>query len=155
MFLLRGSVFVNAPVERCFALSRSVEIVHRELGMNAVAGRTSGLVEENDTVRWEGFKLGFWHYHVSLIDGFTPPTFFRDRMIEGRFKSFSHDHFLEARPEGTLLYDELRFQMPWGPLGWLAGRAVLVPHIRKLMARRFALLKHIAETEEWRQYLSE
>jgi hypothetical protein len=29
----------------------------------------------------------------------------------------------------------------------------MVPHIRGLMARRFRLLKRVAESEEWRKYL--
>ena len=43
--------------------------------------------------------------------------------------------------------------MPLGPLGWLVGRLIMVPHIRGLLRRRFRLLKRIAETDEWRSYL--
>jgi hypothetical protein len=32
---------------------------------------------------------------------------------------------------------------------------VMVPHIRRLLRRRFALLKRIAESEEWREYVPE
>ena len=31
----------------------------------------------------------------------------------------------------------------------------MVPHIRSLMRRRFLMLKQVAESEEWRQYLPE
>jgi hypothetical protein len=45
--------------------------------------------------------------------------------------------------------------MPFGLAGELVGRAILIPHIRGLLRRRFALLKRIAESpsEEWRSYL--
>ena len=153
LFTLRDSVLIHAPTERCFQLSTSVAIVQKELGMKPVAGRTSGLVQGGDTVRWEGWQLGFPNYHVSLIEAFDPPHFFRDRMIAGRFRSFEHDHRFELTADGVLLGDELRFTMPFGPLGSLAGSAVLTPHIRGLLRRRFALLKRIAETDEWRSYL--
>lgn len=153
-FSLRDEVVVRAPMERCFLLSTSLALVERELKMRPVGGRTTGLVVGGDTVRWEGWKLGLPQFHESLIEAFEPYRFFRDRMIEGRFAHFEHDHnFAEKEDGSVLLRDELRFVMPLGRLGALIGRLVLVPHIRGLMKRRFALLKRIAEGEEWQQYL--
>jgi ligand-binding SRPBCC domain-containing protein len=154
LFVLRDRVIVSAPIERCFLLSTSIEIVERELGMHPVAGRTQGLVKEGDTIRWQGWQLGLPQFHVSRIELFEPPTFFRDRMIAGRFRAFEHDHSLTMQPSGrVMLADELRFTMHWGWLGDLLGYCLLAPHIRKLMRRRFSLLKQIAESAEWRTYL--
>jgi ligand-binding SRPBCC domain-containing protein len=153
-FVLRGEIVIHAPIERCFLLSTSVAIVQSELRMHPVRGRTSGLVSGGDTVRWEGWQFGLPQFHESLIEDFRPPVFFRDRMIAGRFATFSHDHNLIEQLDGhVLLWDELRFTMRWGIFGSLIGRWLLVPHIRDLMRRRFALLKHIAESDEWRRYL--
>lgn len=156
MFTITDSILIQAPIDRVFALSCSVAIVQRELGMRPVSGRIRGLVTAGDIIRWEGLQLGFPNYHVSLIvpETWSPPHFFQDRMIEGRFRSFEHDHRLSETPEGTRLDDEVRFSMKlrWG--GSLAGRLILAPHIRGLMRRRFHLLKRLAETDEWRQYLN-
>ena len=155
-FTLRDKIVVRAPIERCFLLSTNVKIVEHELKMRPVRGRTLGLVVSGDTVLWKGWQLGLPQHHESLIDGFEPPVFFRDRMIAGRFASFEHEHHFTDQGGGTvLLSDELRFTMPWGWLGELAGQWLLVPHIRSLLHRRFALLKRIAESEEWREYLPE
>jgi len=136
-------------------LSTSVSIVQQELGMRPVRGRTTGLVTAGDRVRWEGWQLGMPQYHESLIDPFQFPEFFRDSMVVGRFASFQHDHnFADLRNGTVKLSDELRFTMPLGWMGALAGKWILVPHIRALMKRRFALLKRIAEGEEWRHYLA-
>lgn len=154
MFILRDQVAVRAPVDRCFLLSTAIAIVEKELGMHPVAGRTEGFVEEGDTVRWQGWQLGLPQYHESLITSFERNRFFQDRMIAGRFASFQHDHSFRSAGNGVVtLLDELRFSMPFGWLGWLIGRVVLVPHIRGLMKRRFALIKRLAETEGWRDYL--
>ncbi|HEY1986683.1 MAG TPA: hypothetical protein VGG85_14805 [Terracidiphilus sp.] len=153
-FSLHDEVVVRAPIERCFLLSTSVAIVQRELRMRPVRGRTTGLVLGGDTVRWEGWKLGLPQMHESLIEDYRPPTFFRDRMIAGRFASFSHDHnFIPQAAGAVLLADDLRFTMRWGIFGEVIGQSLLVPDIRGLLRRRFALLKHIAESEEWRRYL--
>jgi ligand-binding SRPBCC domain-containing protein len=155
-FVLRDEIVVFAPIKRCFLLSTSVEIVQQELKMQPVRGRTSGLVVGGDTIRWQGWQLGLPQFHESLIDAYEPPVFFRDRMIAGRFASFSHTHSFEDRGHaGVLLRDELHFTMPWGWAGEIAGALLLVPHIRRLLHRRFALLKRIAESDEWRRYLPE
>ena len=156
LFTLQDEVLVRAPIERCFLLSTSVALVQRELGMKPVRGRTSGLVIAGDTVRWEGWQLWLPQYHESLIEPFEPPVFFRDRMIAGRFASFQHDHnFIDRKNGNILLMDEVRFAMPLGRVGALVGQTIMVPHIRDLMRRRFALLKQLAETEGWREYLPE
>ncbi len=155
MFTLRDQTVIKAPLDRCFLLSTSIAIVEKELGMHPVSGRTSGLVTSGDKVLWKGWQLGLPQFHHSLISRFDPYTFFQDTMIAGRFKTFQHDHAFDAQTDGSiLLADELRFSLPFGWLGSLVGRLIMVPHIRALMKRRFRLLKRIAETEEWRDYLS-
>ncbi len=165
VFTLRESIEIAAPIERCFLLSTSLAIVERKLHMHPVRAeyideqcgrrttRTTGLVLSNDRVRWEGRQLGLWHYHVSLISPFEPYRFFSDRMVAGRFRSFEHDHAFTPTQSGVRLDDEIRFSLPLGPLGNIAGRFILAPHIRRLMRRRFRLLKRIAESEEFRLYL--
>ena len=154
LFTLIDEVLVRAPVERCFLLSTSLALVERELKMHPVRGRTSGLVIGGDMVRWEGWQLWLPQYHESLIEPFEPPTFFRDHMIAGRFARFEHDHnFIDRHNGSVLLKDELRFAMPLGWAGAMIGKTVMVPHISHLMRRRFALLKRVAESEEWREYL--
>ena len=53
----------------------------------------------------------------------------------------------------TLAYDKVQFSLPFGPVGKLVAKTVMVPHIAGLLAARFRLLKRLAEGEEWRQYL--
>ncbi len=154
IFTLRDEIVVRAPIERCFLLSTSVEIVEKELGMRPVSGRTSGLVLGDETVWWKGWQLGLPQYHQSLISAYEPYRFFQDTMLKGRFKSFQHDHRFTDREDGAvLLQDELRFSLPFGAAGKMFARSVMAPHIAGLLRRRFRLLKEIAEGEAWRRYL--
>ena len=121
---------------------------------NAGRSRTQSFVTDQDIIRWQGWKFGIPQFHESLIEAFDPPRFFRDRMIAGRFRTFEHDHAFEDLDSNSVrLADELRFTLPFGPLGQLAATTLLIPHIRSLMHRRFQRLKRIAESEEWKQYL--
>lgn len=153
-FVLRDEVTVYAPLDRCFLLSTSVEIVRCELKMRPVRGRTSGLVADRDTVLWKGWKYGLPQYHHSLIEDYRPYSFFRDRMIAGRFRTFSHDHAFDLQEDGGVrMHDEVRFTMRWGVLGALVGSMLIAPDVRRLMRRRFRLLKRIAESDQWRRFL--
>ena len=54
--------------------------------------------------------------------------------------------------DGTRMRDDLLFEAPYGVFGRLAeGR--LQRHLRKFLAERNALIKQVAESDEWRQYL--
>jgi len=74
-------------------------------------------------------------------------------MISGRFKHFEHDHHFAAMNDGTRMRDEIRFSAPWGMLGRLATRMFLRRHVTAFLAERNALLKHVAESDEWHKYL--
>jgi len=155
VFIVRDEVEVHAPIERCFALSTHLAVVELTLAMRPVRGRMEGAVADGDMVRWRGWKWGLPHIHESLIEGFDPPFFFRDRMIAGRFAAFEHDHRFSAGGIGSvLLHDEVRFQMPYGAAGVMIGRSLVLPHVRKLLQHRFSLIKRLAEGEEWRQYIA-
>jgi hypothetical protein len=154
LFLLSDSALVHAPIDRCFKLSCSLELVHEELGMNAVSGRTSGMVRGGDVVRWEGWQLGLRHHHVSQISSYEAPVFLQDTMLDGRFQYLQHDHHLRETADGTLLSDDLRFSLPFGALGRLVARYIMVPHIRKLLKSRFARIKRIAEGADWQKYVT-
>ena len=74
-------------------------------------------------------------------------------MERGRFKRFQHDHQFSEVDGHTLMVDYVRFSMPLGLAGKMVGRHVVIPHVVKLLRTRLMLLKRIAESEEWRQYL--
>jgi ligand-binding SRPBCC domain-containing protein len=153
MFVIKDSIHIDAPIERCFLLSTSVELVARTLGMKPVAGKRVGLVRGGDQLEWRGWKFGLPQRHETLITKFEPPEFFEDAMASGRFKSFAHMHEFTAIGGQVLLKDTVRFEMPLGFAGRLVGKYVLVPHIRYLLQQRFQLLKRTAESEEWRKYI--
>ena len=152
--ILRDSIVLAAPIERCFLLSTHIDTVRETLALKPVAGRTSGHVVLGDRVTWRGWKFFLPQVHHTLITGYTPPTFFQDTQEKGRFAFFQHDHHLSATPDGTLLEDEVRFTLPFGPAGRLVARLILIPHIRGLLRQRFALLKRLAETDAWRKVLA-
>ncbi len=171
---IRETVAINAPIERCWALSTRVELVQKTLGMKLTGGVTEGFITAGSRVTWSGWKFGLPTEHHTLITRFDPPhahflrvdpheitkeAFFQDSQEKGRFAEFHHDHFLceEVRlPDGerqTVLTDEVHFRLPFGLLGELVATRVMAPFVRKLARRRFAMLKQLAEGEGWRAWV--
>lgn len=154
-FTISDSMHVNAPIERCFLLSTSIELVQETLGMKPLSGKMSGLVEPDDLVLWAGWKFGLPQMHESKITAYERPVFFEDTMTRGRFRLFQHEHHFAEIGGHTLLQDKVRFALPLGFVGAAVAEHVMVPHIAKLLRKRFFLLKRLAEGDGWKKYLSE
>ena len=153
MFRLKESVHINAPIERCFLLSTNIELVERTIQMRPVEGKTSGLIGDGDRVVWHGRKFGIPAFHHTLITGYQRPTFFQDTMERGMFRNFQHDHHFHFIDGQTLMYDIVRFSLPWGWAGHAVAKRIVVPHVLKLMLERFELLKRLAEGDDWERYI--
>ena len=144
---------VHAPIDRCFLLSTSIDLVSRNLGMRLVTPSKTNLIQPNDQLIWHGWKFCLPQLHETLITAYDRPNYFQDTMGRGRFKRFQHQHNFYEIGGHTLLHDKIRFSLPLGWVGDIVAQRIMVPYISRLLRRRLQLLKHVAETEEWRKYL--
>jgi ligand-binding SRPBCC domain-containing protein len=180
MHIVSESTLIHAPIDRLFQLSTSLALVEQTLGMHPLDtrvanGLTTGHVTANSRVVWRGWKFGLPTQHHTLITACIPPhtqhtrrgpnsitaeAFFQDTQERGRFAFFQHNHhFAEftdptTRDPTTELRDEVRFTLPFGPLGRVAARCLLEPTIHRLCRHRFALLKQLAEGDGWRPFVA-
>jgi len=148
---------IVAPARRCFFLALSIDLhVQSTYGTRelAVAGVTTGLIGNGESVTWQGRHFGLMLRHTSKITQYEPPTFFQDVMTAGTFKSFEHDHRFQQQDGDTLMTDELRFAAPLGVLGLLAESLVLRTYLTRFLLERNKFVKQVAESERWREYLS-
>ncbi len=155
MFRLEESIDVEAPIERCFLLSTSIDLVAQTLKLRPVKGKTTGAIVDRDRVVWRGWKFGFPAFHETLITGYSRPSFFQDTMARGYFKHFQHDHHFDFIGGRTCMRDVVRCTFPLGTVGHPFGRMVVVPHIQELLRSRHLLLKRLAEGDGWREYIAD
>ena len=157
MVTLAEISLIHAPIERCFDLSRSIDLHTKSTarsGERAIAGVTSGLIGMGEEVTWRARHLGIWQKMTSRITAFDPPRSFQDTMVRGAFRFFQHDHIFRERGDGiTEMKDVLRFSAPPPVLGRLAESS-LAPYLRGFLRERNRLLKVVAEGAEWQRYLS-
>lgn len=156
MAMIELVTLILAPKERCFDLSRSVELhlaSTSDTGERAVAGVTSGLLHAGDEVTWSARHFGVRQKLTSRITAFERPGHFRDSMVTGAFRRFDHDHFFEAKGDATEMRDVFDFESPLGPLGRIADALVLTRYLRGFLERRNEVIKRAAESDGWRVLL--
>jgi ligand-binding SRPBCC domain-containing protein len=147
---------IAAPIERCFDLSRSIDLnlASTEGHQRAIAGVTSGLIGLGQEVTWSGRHFGFVVRHTSRISAYEFPRYFQDSMIRGAFHSYHHDHYFEPSDGGTLMKDVVRFSAPYGWLGRVVERLVLERHMRRLLEHRNLYIRRAAESDQYRNHLA-
>jgi hypothetical protein len=67
-------------------------------------------------LRWHVFPFGW----TSRIEVWERPYRFVDLQRRGPFALWHHEHRFQAIPGGTLMSDEIRYRLPFGPLEKLA-----------------------------------
>lgn len=148
---------INAPVERCFDLARSIDL-HKvstaHTNEQAIAGKTSGLISGDEYVTWRALHFGFYQTLTSTITTFEPPFSFTDEMTKGPFKSIKHLHLFEEQDGKTVMTDEFDFSSPLGILGKIADQLILRSYLENLLKKRNQIIKHYAETDLWKELLN-
>src|SRR5260370_8066907 len=119
---IRLETYINAPIERCFDLSLSVDL-HRHSVAHTherpIAGVTTGMMKLGDTVTWEAVHFGIKQRLVSKITAYERPYRFTDEMFRGAFQEITHLHKFFPQQPGTLMIDLFSFRAPLPILGRL------------------------------------
>jgi ligand-binding SRPBCC domain-containing protein len=148
---------IDSTLEICFDLSRSIDL-HKistaQTNEEAIAGRTKGLIELNETVTWQATHFGIKQKLTSKITAFERPNYFIDEQTKGIFKSIIHVHKFKQVASQVLMTDIFEFSSPLGILGRIFNNLVLINYLKKLLINRNKIIKEFAETEKWKQVLN-
>ncbi|CAD7797572.1 hypothetical protein CHRY9390_00191 [Chryseobacterium aquaeductus] len=143
--------FIKADIQKVFDLARDIDLHQKstfKTGEKAIAGKTSGLIENGETVTWLAKHLGFYQTHTSKIINMEKPYQFTDVMMKGTFKSFKHQHIFKETNEGTLMMDILEFESPFGIIGKLFNHFFLENYLTSFLLERNKLIKSTAENRQ-------
>lgn len=139
---------IECPIEQVFDLARNVERHTETMGHSerAIAGTTSGQLEEGDEVTWQATHFGIPMELTVEITEMDAPAYFQDQQVNGPFADLVHDHhFEQVSSSQTRMTDEFCFSSPVGVLGTLVDTLVLERYMRNLLESRNQKLKSIAE----------
>lgn len=142
---------INASIETVFNLSRNIDIhllSTHQTNEKVIDGRTSGLIELNETVTWRGKHFGFYLKHKSIIPEMDFPVYFVDEMLEGSFKSFRHEHSFRFENGMTTMTDEILYETPFGIFGKFFDALLLEKYMTSFIKKRNQIIKALAENPQ-------
>lgn len=148
---------IKSTIDICFDLSRSIDfhlISTAKTNEKAISGRTSGLVQLNDTVTWEATHFGVRQKLTSLISGLEYPIYFKDEQLKGAFKSFSHEHHFKQVGDTVIMLDVFDFESPFGIFGRIFNCILLKNYMKTFLLQRNAIIKEYAESDKWKIVLN-
>jgi ligand-binding SRPBCC domain-containing protein len=149
MSIIYLNTVINADIHYVFDLARNIDLHQQSTSKShekAIAGRTSGLIEENETVTWRAKHLGVYQKLTTKIVSMEKPVQFTDVMQKGAFKSMRHRHIFKSVNGKTLMTDIFEFESPLGIIGKLLNAFFLRGYMKKFLIERNEMIKMIAES---------
>ncbi|WP_311547857.1 SRPBCC family protein [Paenibacillus baekrokdamisoli] len=148
--MLQTEIEIKVPLECCFDLARNIDIhmqtVWKFTKERAIAGRTTGMIEDGEHVTFEATHFLIRQQLRSKIVEFHRPFIFVDQMVSGAFKTLRHSHtFTAVNHSTTLMKDELIFEAPYGFVGRFVEVFILKRYMRSFLNHRNKQLKLLAE----------
>jgi ligand-binding SRPBCC domain-containing protein len=150
------TTFIEAPIERVFDLSRSInlhKISTADTQEQVIDGVMTGLINKDESVTWQAKHLFKQRRFSAKITAMEKPFSFTDEMIQGDFKSFYHEHHFKPTNNGTIMIDVLEFESPYGIVGKLFNSIYLRQYLQHFLLKRNEVIKDYAETMKWKAIL--
>jgi ligand-binding SRPBCC domain-containing protein len=146
MQLLTSQQFVSAGLEEVFAFFREPENLARItppwLGFRMLTPTPVGM-REGALIDYR-ISLGpFPTRWTTLITAFDPPHLFVDEQLKGPYSFWHHTHRFAARGNGTIITDEIRYLLPFGPLGSLVHVLFVRRQLRGIFAHRRKVITEV------------
>jgi ligand-binding SRPBCC domain-containing protein len=79
---------------------------------------------------------GYWARWLTEIRQVREREYFVDEQRVGPYKFWYHEHHFRAAPGGTLMTDQITYQVCYGPLGWLVNELWIKRALRKIFDYR-------------------
>jgi len=156
MPLIHITNFVAAPRERVFDLSRSVDLHKHSMSKyeeKIVKGTVTGLMNLHDEVTWKAKHIFKERVLTVKITELKKPDYFVDEQVSGEFVLLKHEHYFKPVENGTIMIDQLRYEIKRGLIGKLFNQLYLEKYMRRLLSERNEIIRKLAEGNQWKQFL--
>lgn len=136
---LSARQFVARPIDEVFAFFSRPE----NLGRITPASMGFEFLTDDRDMR-DGLEiryrirplLGIPMTWTTRIAAYDPPHRFVDLQLGGPYRRWEHTHTFEAVPGGTIVSDEITYEVPLRPLGDLANRLVVRGELERIFRHR-------------------
>jgi uncharacterized protein YbjT (DUF2867 family)/ligand-binding SRPBCC domain-containing protein len=146
---LHASQFIRRPIEEVFAFFAEPRNLAR------ITPSSMGFEFRSDDLEMrEGLEIEYrlrplfgvpvgWR---TRIDAFDPPHGFRDVQLAGPYRRWEHSHAFHAVDGGTLVEDEINYELPLGPLGELGHGLLVRAELQRIFSHRARTIDSVFAT---------
>jgi uncharacterized protein YbjT (DUF2867 family)/ligand-binding SRPBCC domain-containing protein len=143
---LHASQFIRRPIEEVFSFFAEPRNLAR------ITPSSMGFEFQSDDFEMrEGLEIRYrlrplfgvpvgWR---TRIDAFDPPHGFRDIQLAGPYRRWEHSHAFRAVDGGTVVEDEITYELPLGPLGELGHGLVVRPELERIFSHRARTIESV------------
>ena len=143
---LETAQFINLPRRHVFAFfsdPRNLEAITPPWLSFRIKGRSSEAIGQGTELTYSLRVHGLPMTWVSRITEWEPDRQFVDVQQKGPYAYWHHRHIFEEVDGGTLIRDQVDFQIPFGKMGrWILGRMV-ESDIREIFSYRSDLTERL------------
>jgi ligand-binding SRPBCC domain-containing protein len=157
MPFIQLTTFIEAPAERVFDLSRSIDLHKSSMTKyeeKPIAGTINGLINLGEEVTWKAKHFYKERILKVRITAMQKPFSFIDEQVQGSFKLMKHEHFFKPCDNGTIMIDQFYFDLYNGLLGKWFNLLFVTRYIKRLLEERNSVIKTVAETSKWKHFLT-
>lgn len=147
-YVLEREQVVRAPLAEVFeffSAARNLEALTPRWLRFEVLSPEPILMHAGTTIEYRLRLRGVPLRWVSLIEEWEPGRKFVDRQLRGPYRLWHHTHEFAEHPDGTLVRDRVRYQVPLGPLGAIAHAAFVRRDLDRVFAFRHAAVRRLIE----------
>lgn len=124
-YTFNATLTLALPIEQVFAFFADAENLERitpaDLGFHILTP-TPFEIRQGTLIDYKLTLHGFPMKWRTEITRWEPPHLFEDTQLSGPYKQWIHQHrFAEIEPGKTLMEDEVRYRLPFEPLGDIAN----------------------------------
>jgi hypothetical protein len=138
-YSLHAEQSVAAPVEKVFDFFTDVANLSRvtpPFVRLRILSRETKITARGQRLEYEiGPLILRWRW-VSEITDFDPPFRFVDEQVAGPYRRWQHVHQFYPLSTGTLIVDDVTYDVPFGPLGRIVHGLVVRRHLEAIFAYR-------------------
>ena len=136
---LNSSQFIPKPIEKVFSFfskPENLEDITPENLHFTIITPLPIIMAVGQIIDYRIRIRGFPIHWRSEIDSYDPPYSFVDEQIKGPYSLWYHTHEFIEKNKGTLIYDNVKYKIPFGYLGKIANLLWVARDLDKIFLYR-------------------
>lgn len=147
MYELSRETHLELPIDQVFSFFENPENLARitppKLGFNILTP-TPIEMKSGALIDYTMKVMGLPIHWTTLIAEYKPPYRFVDVQLKGPYQFWHHTHTFEETDRGTLMRDNVRYTLPFGPFGRIAHKLFVQKQLRQIFDHReVAIQSHL------------